>query len=571
MRVADWLALGRRESDGNQMLASDAARRPLRTVAVGLVLAALVAGCGSGKSSSGSSSTAASPTTPSSTTPPPARGELANLTWDLPSGEPFSIDPVTGVSNNQFMVATNLCEGLYTLDPHTLKLAPDLATSFSRPNPTTLVYGIRRGVKFWDGHPLTAADVVYSLDRNGLPIAGGLAFWGPVKTVRATGPYQVTITLSRPDELLPREIVNPNFDVQEAAYIKQKGKQYGSPQGGLMCSGPFKLVKWTPGNDIVMVRNTDYWNKALIPRVHTVTFKFVSTTSSVTAGLLSGAIDGAADIPATAIPALQHATSGHLYTAPGGEGYGIINYGGLLRNANVRRALSLVIDRPAIVKTIFHGAGQAMTAYAPPWTFGYARSIFQAGFNALPGVTPDVKAAKALFAAAGSPKTPITIGLASGDQTQQELATVVQQEARQIGMNIVLRTLSPTQYTSLYASASAHKGLAGVIIPSFYVAPDPIEEDGFFFQHNPIYATTDQAGGYNNSKVNADLAAALANYDPVASARLQVAAQAQYIGKDAALIQILSYDYISFVNNRVGGWHSQFDYCYPWAAYIGSS
>jgi ABC-type transport system substrate-binding protein len=79
------------------------------------------------------------------------------------------------------------------------RLVPDLATSVSQPNDVTYVYDIRHGVKFWDGSPLTATDVAFSLNLERAPGSPWAFFFPSVKSVTATSPYEVTV------ELIPAE------------------------------------------------------------------------------------------------------------------------------------------------------------------------------------------------------------------------------------------------------------------------------------------------------------------------------------------------------------------------------
>ena len=101
-------------------------------------------------------------------------------------------------------------------------MEPDLATSWAQTSPVTYVYQLRHGVTFWDGHPLTATDVAYSLNYDraaGSDVA--FAFTG-VKSIAATGPYTVTVTLSQPEanwKYVPAE---------ENAYIFEKAVPAGA-------------------------------------------------------------------------------------------------------------------------------------------------------------------------------------------------------------------------------------------------------------------------------------------------------------------------------------------------------
>jgi peptide/nickel transport system substrate-binding protein len=89
-----------------------------------------------------------------------------------------------------------MCESLLRQAPDG-SLQPGLAT-ISNPSPTTMVFTLRPGVTFWDGHPVTPADVIYSLERQMNPKLGGIysAVFNRVQSITATGSNRVTITLN---------------------------------------------------------------------------------------------------------------------------------------------------------------------------------------------------------------------------------------------------------------------------------------------------------------------------------------------------------------------------------------
>ena len=103
------------------------------------------------------------------------------------------------------------------------------------------MFNLRPGVKFWDGHPVTAADVVYSLDRNTNPKLGGFygAVFNRVQSIQATGPTQVTITLKQPDYWLEGELSSMPGVIIEKSFAQQQGKNYGTPAGSIMCTGAY--------------------------------------------------------------------------------------------------------------------------------------------------------------------------------------------------------------------------------------------------------------------------------------------------------------------------------------------
>src|SRR6185437_13014366 len=116
-----------------------------------------------------------------------------------------------------------MCESLLLQAPGGA-LKPGLAT-VSSPSPTTMVFTLRPGVKFWDGQPVTPADVVYSLDRNTDPKLGGFysAVFSRVSSIAATGSNQVTITLKQPDYWLEGELASMPGIIIEKSFAQQQG------------------------------------------------------------------------------------------------------------------------------------------------------------------------------------------------------------------------------------------------------------------------------------------------------------------------------------------------------------
>jgi peptide/nickel transport system substrate-binding protein len=561
MGAETLLQLGKRLERGLQ------AKKSLIALAA---TATLAASCTAPSTSQPTASSNKSATALTATTPP-AKGSVGSVTWALPYGEPPSLDYIVDDYFSEMAVLPNMCDQLFWTDPTTGKPIPDIATSMSEPNPLTLVLAIRRGIHFWDGHVLTADDVAYSLQREDDPALGpdGLAYFEYVKSITATGTYQVTIKLKKPDELLPKELAAPSGTIAEEAYTKAKGSAYGTPSGGIMCSGPFKLLSWTPGGSIVMVRNPDYWNKSFLPKVQKLTFLFTSDSATLTSALISGSIGGAYEVPPTSIPELQKTSAGKLYFGSSSEIWTINPFLGPLSNSKLRLALSLAINRSAIANSVFFGAAEPLKSVIPPTTWSYGRSTFQAAYAALPGDSPQIAKAKALVAAVGKPTKPIALGIAAGNQLQLEMGEIIQSAAATIGLDVKLVSVSPTQYGNLYTIPSARAGLDGALLAGFYEANDPL--DGI-----PYYFLPLSLGGYSNfidydnPTVVQDITEARATLNPVARAELLVKAQAIFTNA-ASTIPLVTQDVVLFVNKGLTGVPVQWPYMwYPWAAVLGS-
>jgi peptide/nickel transport system substrate-binding protein len=548
-------------------------------LAVLLLAAAVIAvAC---TSDSGSDSTAGATSTggiptgskPLTSTSPPATGTLDSITWDLPTGEPTTLDYAKAGDYSPDTLISNMCDYLLRQNPD-FTLSPGLATKWSNPDPTTLVMEIRQGVTFWDGQPLTAADVVYSLQRNTDPKVHPIngSFFVNVSSIEQTGPYEVTVHFTKPDELFIQEMATVAGGVAEAAYMKDKGADYGTAKGGVMCSGPFELNAWNAGRDIVLEKNPDYWDPAYMPNVNTVDVKFIVDTNTLTSGLLSGEIDGAYEVPPVSIPQLENAGVGTLYYGPSLAFLDLApaSQDGPMGNPELRTALSMAIDRQAIASTIFNGAAIPNKTMTPPTAWGSdpaAKAVYQEAWDALPGFTPDIEGAKAIVAKYSSlASQTITLALLSGDQTEVQVASIVQQAAETIGLKVQLKELQPLDFSNLFYLAQYRKGIDLVITKGFLDVADQLDFLGYFWGPDAFFNWT----GFTDKTMESQIDQARSTFDAAARAQLLVQAQATYM-ENMILIPLLNDDEITFMNDRITGAPTSFAYIFlPSFATIGA-
>ena len=206
-------------------------RRWLRyTAALALLLAP--AACGRSLSSATSPTQPAvlSPTAGLVSTTPAGTKQVANMTWAV-YRDVNSLDPAFAFDYPENTAISLMCESLLRQEPNG-SVGPGLATLTTQ-SPTKLVLTIKQGAAFWDGKPVTPADVVYSLQRQASPAVGGFygAAFARVKSIAATGANQVTVTLSQPDYWLPGELASMGGVITEQAFAEKQGKNYGTPAG----------------------------------------------------------------------------------------------------------------------------------------------------------------------------------------------------------------------------------------------------------------------------------------------------------------------------------------------------
>ena len=533
-----------------------------------IVAAALLAVSGCGSTSNSSSATANASSTGGSAvavrnTFGVVAGPVATATWDLPYGEPNTLDPANGAFYSSSLVTDQLCDTLVRFNPN-YTVAPGLAVSWKQAGPLTLVFNLRHGVRFWDGHPLTSADVVYSLQHAFSPNAATGALFTSVKSVVATGTYQVTLHFREPDELVLKEMPSFSSAIFEKAQATRAGSKFGSAQGGIMCSGPYELKKWTPGSSIVITANPNYWDPARRAHIKTITFTFATNSTTLAESLISGQTDGAYEVPAETIPRLSTASGGHLLYgfAPEYLTLSPARSAGPLASLDVREALFTSIDRRALAHVVYHGAAtpnytllnmrtwdpaaltQYRAAYAP-----YARA------GATWGTAQALAAGKKLVAGSGYHGQPIALATLAGDETLNEVAQLIQQQAKLVGLNVAIHPLQPIQYSNASTSPKARQGLDLLLSTAFNVADDPLEPLGFDLLPGSFYNYTN----YSNPQVTRLLTKARQTYDAAARAALVIQAQSIY-EKQWLGSTLLNVDEISYLNKGLSGAVTSFPY-----------
>jgi peptide/nickel transport system substrate-binding protein len=539
---------------------------PMKKIApllAALVFAATVTAAGSGMSS------AANSAQPLPTSTPAASGTYSGaVTWAL-YRETNSLDPIFAFDYPENTVISALCDTLLRQSPTGVVGAG--LSSLSYTNPTTLVFTIRKGVTFWDGKALTSADVVYSLDRQRNPkLAGfyGLVF-DRVKSITATGPLKVTIKLKQPDSWLVGELASTPGFIIEKKFATKAGKNYGSPTGGAMCSGPFKLKAWKTGDKLAVVPNTGYWDRTLRPKVSEIDFKGVPTDAAATSGLETGEIMGDYPLNISTLDQLKKNPKLNVYLGPSyaSDAFIVSNSKGALGNVLVRRALSLAIDRKGFINAVYKGAAQLPRALTNPGTWGYGRAVFSKAWNELPVPTTNVDEAKKLIEQAGAKGKTITVGMSSQLTNINTEAVMFQSAGQSIGLKVNLKSVSAANYINFFTDPKARAGIDGFFTVNYPDYADPAA----------LYQTLVMPGGSQNYDNFSDPAItklmnkARTQADPTKRAELMAQAQ-KLIAQQVPWIPVAAPDTILIMNKKLTGPPPTFSYMFaPWLAQLGAS
>lgn len=499
---------------------------------------------------------------------PAASGELDRIAWAV-SSEPASLDWIRNADTATGSILANVCEGLLRLAPD-MTLQPALAKSVEHPDATTWVYRLNEGVTFHDGSPLTAEDAVFSLKRNLDPQAG--SFWSgafaKVKSIEATGPLEVTVRLSAPDELFNAYMSSPAGVVEHAATVQKLGAQYGSPQGGVNCVGPYKFASWQSGQSITVERDDHYFNPELRAKTKTVEFNIVRDPAATVNGLLAGSLDGTWEVAPASIARLASSGVGTVYYGQSTQGYNaiVMDPTGPLADPVLRKALSMVINRKAIIDVAIKGAGQEQRAPAVPGTWGYAHDTFKAAWDGIESATLDIEGAKKLLATTKAPTRPIVLATTNAEAQSSVIGAEIQSAAAKIGLDVELKLVPSDQYYAVYTDAAARKGIDLYLTGWGTDFADPLQMYRYF-KSGDFY----NFFGFSNAEYDALIDKAGGQSDPAERAKSIVAAQKIVVDQALWIPLYAPYNTV-FLNARATGTTASYVQLHsPWAARIGAA
>jgi peptide/nickel transport system substrate-binding protein len=504
-------------------------------------------------------------------TTPAATGDLELATWNLPMGEPASLDPIKAFNYPENTVVANLCEGLMQLQPD-YSITPGLAESVDSPDASTYVYTIRQGVTFWDGTAMTADDVVFSLNRQLNPDEG--SYWAGglvdnIASITKTGDWEVTVALTKPDSTFNSYMVTPVGNVVSQAFREAAGDNFGTPTGKVMCTGPFSVGEWNQGQSISLMRNDAYWNADKMAKTAQIDINFIVDSAAIANALTTGAIDGSYDVPLGAITALESATNGTLYLGQSTQLVAIIGTGnGAFADPAVRQALMMATDREAIAATVFEGTAVASTSLVPNNGWSYGASTFEKGRATLPSSAVDIAGAKKVLEGATVDITqPIKIVYPSERTYYADIISEIANGARAIGLTVEPEGVPSAQFGAFFSDPAARAGHDAFVTNNYMDVPDPLA----FLRTIVGTGGAQNYNDFSNAEIDGllDQAAAAGSEDERAAIVNEIQALAM---TELPWIPIVDPSVRLFMSNRVTGVPASFVYLYyPWAADLGAS
>lgn len=295
-----------------------------------------------------------------------ATGETAAVdTFTIALGSDIvSLDPAFAYDFTTNPVVNQITEGILTFDQND-QIVPMLASSWEIVDDLTYVYQIRDNVTFSDGTPMTMDDVLFSLERTMNPDTGSYLQWmfDAVESITATGDWELTVKLKQPSATWQYVLGTTAGHIVSKAYYEQHVADFGTSTGGMLGTGAFMFESWKSGQEVVLKRNPNYWNKDVDVALENLVFKIIPEDTTRVTAMQSGQIDFTAEPPLDMMDTLiadENLTCSSIETF--GLTYLAFNTGRApFDDVNVRKAIYHAINFDSIQENIIKTAGSPGT------------------------------------------------------------------------------------------------------------------------------------------------------------------------------------------------------------------
>ena len=370
--------------------------------------------------------------------------------------DPDVLDPTLSRTFVSGIVRTALCDKLFDIGLE-LEIVPQLATKWEwTADKQGLVISLRSNVKFHDGEPFDAAAVKYSIERHlTMPGSTRKRDISAISGVEIIDDHTAKLQLSAAFAPLLAQLAGPAGTIISPKAARAAGETFGSQP---VCAGPFKFVERVAQDRIVVERFAGYWDNDRI-KIDRIVYLPIPDSTVRLANLQSGGLD-LTQVAATDLDTVRK-DPGLKLAAVNGIGYSGISINvangerstlPLGRDARVRQALELSIDREALNQVVFNGENQPGNQWVSPTNPYYVKEF--------PIPTRDVAKARALLAAASAPNPIITL-TATNNPVVLQTAQVIQAMAKESGFDIRIQAAEFASALQLAAKGDFEAFLLG--------------------------------------------------------------------------------------------------------------
>lgn len=396
--------------------------------------------------------------------------------------DPDILDPTLSRTYVGRIVYMALCDKLFDINER-LEVVPQLATGFRWESPTQLLITLREGVRFHDGEAMDAEAVRYSLNRH-LTMQGSFrrSEIADMQSVEVVDPRTVRITLKGPSASFLSALTDRAGMIVSPKAAEAAGRNFGTRP---VCAGPFRFVERVAQERIVVERFREYWDAANI-HFDRVTYLPIPDNTVRLANLQSGAVEFVERMEPDDMRTIQRNRNLRAVAVDelGYQGITINVANGerantpFGRDARIRQAFELAIDRAAINQVVYEGMYTPTRQPFPPANPFHVRDF--------PATQRNVDRARALLREAGV-TTPVQVEMTVPNNPDlRQVGEVIQSMVAEAGFNLTLRAMEFA--SSLQAAA---RGEFQTYLVGWSGRTDP---DG------NIYSFTRTGGGQNDGR-----------------------------------------------------------------------
>jgi len=428
-----------------------------------------------------------------------------------------SLDPPTDWAIAATWVHMNMFDCLVWRNRDSAEFEGWLAEKYENVDPTTWRFNLRKNVTFHNGEPFNADAVVWTFERI-LADNKMITYpqWTFIKEVKVIDPYTVDIVTNNPEPAMLSKISGTGCGIQ--APVAGKAQQASGAEYEPVGTGPFKFAEWVKDDYIKLVANENYWQGK--PDIDNLIFRAIPEVSTRVASLISGDVDLMVGVPkqdwervnsnpGTGVE--EYLTNRTLLialrTAPSG---GMPDWTGPTSDPLVRQAISLAIDRSALIELIDGMGVPTMSRITPP-TLGWTEKYF----NQVGEYNPEK--ARELLAQSSYNGEPLTFHTSTAFLYQKEVAETITAMLQDVGFTIDLQVMDVTTFREkVYFPNKNEEIYMDALGNSFF---DP------WITVKEFEVGQKQRSGWVNSEAEKLIADAAVNMDPVARAAQYVQVQ----------------------------------------------
>ncbi len=345
------------------------------------------------------------------------------------------------VENEMVIIYAALTDRLVKVDRNTGDVLPSLATEWEWVDDTHCKFTLRDDVLMSDGTPLVADDVVYSVN-TWMEYSPNSYTGRFIADVSSDDEHTVTIGVNTvaPDFL--NMLSWANFGIFSEDEINALGGMEAADKNPVFGSGKYRFKEWVSGQTITLERNEEYWDPDYAGYFKTIRFNFTNDAAARAMAVQSGDSQVAYDMPVSMASTFKGNDSVNLIAHTFGQNtrlwYNMGPNAGATADIRVRQAIDKALNFEAIAMVGTAGFGKEVHGYFPEESKFY-NEIFTADERAV-----DIEGAKALLEEAGYGDG-LDLSIV-GMQDQAAIFTVIQENLRQIGINLTINVVDTPQF-----------------------------------------------------------------------------------------------------------------------------